>query len=297
MESRRLACSGWHFSSDADPFSRSSMSSSLGGSMGGSCLQQRAEGYPAYVFHEPLHSLTQSYSHAHSAAAHSQPHRGIPTSHGGTPTTPGGQPAGPGGAPYQPTTSTATGEFPLKDCLFVLAESSRPSTGTRFVATAALRVNQGRYLSASGIVSRALFQVLQRAAELPVHCSPMDTVFLLRLSLRMAIKRRYFSRENSSRPFQIIKSFINFDVLSAGKCCEQWFLAGKKLEERRFTREDRTVEGEERSRKFRFVSRAPRHSTRVEFAEPRPSRLKHTRSVPLKLSLDYTHSRILSARL
>lgn len=89
---------------------RSSMSSSLGGSMGGSCLQQRAEGYPAYVFHEPLHSLTQSYSHAHSAA-HSQPHRGIPTSHGGTPATPGGQPAGPGGAPYQPTTSTATGEF------------------------------------------------------------------------------------------------------------------------------------------------------------------------------------------
>lgn len=99
---------------DMDAFLiRSSMSSSLGGSMGGSCLQQRAEGYPAYVFHEPLHSLTQSYSHAHSAAAaaHSQPHRGIPTSHGGTPTTPGGQPAGPGGAPYQPTTSTATGEF------------------------------------------------------------------------------------------------------------------------------------------------------------------------------------------
>ncbi|EGI62491.1 Paired box protein Pax-6 [Acromyrmex echinatior] len=93
------------------PDTYSSMSSSLGGSMGGSCLQQRAEGYPAYVFHEPLHSLTQSYSHAHSAAAaaHSQPHRGIPTSHGGTPATPGGQPAGPGGAPYQPTTSTATG--------------------------------------------------------------------------------------------------------------------------------------------------------------------------------------------
>ncbi|XP_024944117.1 paired box protein Pax-6 isoform X2 [Cephus cinctus] len=91
------------------PDTYSSMSSSLGGSMGGSCLQQRAEGYPAYVFHEPLHSLTQSYSHAHSTAAHSQPHRGIPTSHGGTPTTPGGQPAGPGGAPYQPTTSTATG--------------------------------------------------------------------------------------------------------------------------------------------------------------------------------------------
>ncbi|OAD62381.1 Paired box protein Pax-6 [Eufriesea mexicana] len=90
------------------PDTYSSMSSSLGGSMGGSCLQQRAEGYPAYVFHEPLHSLTQSYSHAHSTAAHSQPHRGIPTSHGGTPTTPGGQPAGPGGAPYQPTTSTAT---------------------------------------------------------------------------------------------------------------------------------------------------------------------------------------------
>ncbi|KMQ84094.1 paired box protein pax-6, partial [Lasius niger] len=92
------------------PDTYSSMSSSLGGSMGGSCLQQRAEGYPAYVFHEPLHSLTQSYSHAHSAAAaaHSQPHRGIPTSHGGTPTTPGGQPTGPGGAPYQPTTSTAT---------------------------------------------------------------------------------------------------------------------------------------------------------------------------------------------
>ena len=86
------------------------MSSSLGGSMGGSCLQQRAEGYPAYVFHEPLHSLTQSYSHAHSSGAHSQPHRGIPSSHGGTPTTPGGQSAGPGGAPYQPTTSTATGE-------------------------------------------------------------------------------------------------------------------------------------------------------------------------------------------
>ena len=79
--------------------------------MGGSCLQQRAEGYPAYVFHEPLHSLTQSYSHAHTTAAHSQPHRGIPTSHGGTPSTPGGQPAGPGGAPYQPTTSTATGKF------------------------------------------------------------------------------------------------------------------------------------------------------------------------------------------
>ena len=90
------------------------MSSSLGGSMGGSCLQQRPEGYPAYVFHEPLHSLTQSYSHAHSTAAHSQPHRGIPTSHGGTPTTPGG-PAGPGGAPYQPTTSTATGESPYTD--------------------------------------------------------------------------------------------------------------------------------------------------------------------------------------
>lgn len=88
----------------------SSMSGSLGGSMGGSCLQQRAEGYPAYVFHEPLHSLTQSYSHAHSAAAHSQPHRGIPTSHVGTPTTPGGQPTGPGSATYQPTTSTATGE-------------------------------------------------------------------------------------------------------------------------------------------------------------------------------------------
>jgi len=104
--------SSWLFF-DTDAFlTRSSMSSSLGGSMGGSCLQQRAEGYPAYVFHEPLHSLTQSYSHAHSAAAaaHSQPHRGIPTSHGGTPTTPGGQP-GPGGAPYQPTTSTATGEF------------------------------------------------------------------------------------------------------------------------------------------------------------------------------------------
>ncbi|XP_043268735.1 paired box protein Pax-6 isoform X2 [Venturia canescens] len=91
------------------PDTYSSMSGSLGGSMGGSCLQQRAEGYPAYVFHEPLHSLTQSYSHAHTTAAHSQPHRGIPTSHGGTPTTPGGQPAGPGGAPYQPTTSTATG--------------------------------------------------------------------------------------------------------------------------------------------------------------------------------------------
>lgn len=87
------------------------MSSSLGGSMGGSCLQQRADGYPAYVFHEPLHSLTQSYSHAHTTAAHSQPHRGIPTSHSGTPSTPGGQSAGPGGAPYQPTTSTATGKF------------------------------------------------------------------------------------------------------------------------------------------------------------------------------------------
>jgi len=96
------------------------MSSSLGGSMGGSCLQQRAEGYPAYVFHEPLHSLTQSYSHAHSAAAaaHSQPHRGIP-SHGGTPATPGGQPAGPGGAPYQPTTSTATGKFSSRELSFV----------------------------------------------------------------------------------------------------------------------------------------------------------------------------------
>lgn len=107
------SCSMNYFSIWMLFFSRSSMSSSLGGSMGGSCLQQRAEGYPAYVFHEPLHSLTQSYSHAHSAAAaaHSQPHRGIPTSHGGTPTTPGGQPAGPGGAPYQPTTSTATGEF------------------------------------------------------------------------------------------------------------------------------------------------------------------------------------------
>lgn len=104
---------------------RSSMSSSLGGSMGGSCLQQRAEGYPAYVFHEPLHSLTQSYSHAHSAAAaaHSQPHRGIPTSHGGTPATPGGQPAGPGGAPYQPTTSTATGEFSPRSICRILCSS------------------------------------------------------------------------------------------------------------------------------------------------------------------------------
>jgi len=112
----RLSCSLF-FYMDAFPI-RSSMSSSLGGSMGGSCLQQRAEGYPAYVFHEPLHSLTQSYSHAHSAAAaaHSQPHRGIPTSHGGTPATPGGQPTGPGGAPYQPTTSTATGEFSLLIC-------------------------------------------------------------------------------------------------------------------------------------------------------------------------------------
>lgn len=80
--------------------------------MGSSCLQQRAEGYPAYVFHEPLHSLTQSYSHAHTTAAHSQPHRGIPTSHGGTPSTPGGQPTGPGATPYQPTTSTATGKLP-----------------------------------------------------------------------------------------------------------------------------------------------------------------------------------------
>lgn len=92
------------------------MSGSLGGSMSGSCLQQRAEGYPAYVFHEPLHSLTQTYSHAHTTAAHSQPHRGIPTSHGGTPTTPGGQPAGPAGAPYQPTTSAATGKFPFPNC-------------------------------------------------------------------------------------------------------------------------------------------------------------------------------------
>lgn len=106
---------------------RSSMSSSLGGSMGGSCLQQRAEGYPAYVFHEPLHSLTQSYSHAHSAAAaaHSQPHRGIPTSHGGTPATPGGQPTGPGGAPYQPTTSTATGEFSTNFFCFSLSRLLR----------------------------------------------------------------------------------------------------------------------------------------------------------------------------
>lgn len=84
--------------------------------MGGSCLQQRADGYPAYVFHEPtLHSLSQSYSHAahQSAAAHSQPHRGIPGAGGhgpGTPTTPSGQPAGPGAPSYQPTTSTATGK-------------------------------------------------------------------------------------------------------------------------------------------------------------------------------------------
>lgn len=120
---RLLSCSLF-FDMDAFPI-RSSMSSSLGGSMGGSCLQQRAEGYPAYVFHEPLHSLTQSYSHAHSAAAaaHSQPHRGIP-SHGGTPATPGGQPTGPGGAPYQPTTSTATGEFSPRLICRVLCVSS-----------------------------------------------------------------------------------------------------------------------------------------------------------------------------
>jgi len=102
--------------------------------MGGSCLQQRAEGYPAYVFHEPLHSLTQSYSHAHSAAAaaHSQPHRGIPTSHGGTPATPGGQPAGPGGAPYQPTTSTATGKFSsLEPNVVGRTERGNCSAGTR----------------------------------------------------------------------------------------------------------------------------------------------------------------------
>ena len=78
--------------------------------MAGSCLQQRADGYPAYVFHEPLHSLTQS-AYSHAAQAHSQPHRGIPSSHAGTPTTPSGQPAGPGASPYQPTTSTATGEL------------------------------------------------------------------------------------------------------------------------------------------------------------------------------------------
>lgn len=86
------------------------MSGSLGGSMGSSCLQQRTEGYPAYVFHEPLHSLTQSYSHAHTTTAHSQPHRGI-TSHGVSPNTPGGQSTGPGGTTYQPTTSTATGNL------------------------------------------------------------------------------------------------------------------------------------------------------------------------------------------
>ncbi|XP_014209699.1 paired box protein Pax-6-like [Copidosoma floridanum] len=99
------------------PDTYSSMSSSLGGSMGGSCLQQRADGYPAYVFHEPLHSLTQSYSHAAhqsaaAAAAHSQTHRALPpSSHGpGTPTTPAGQPTGTSGSPYQPATSAATGQ-------------------------------------------------------------------------------------------------------------------------------------------------------------------------------------------
>ncbi|XP_014229940.1 paired box protein Pax-6-like isoform X2 [Trichogramma pretiosum] len=105
------------------PDTYSPMSSSLGSSMGGSCLQQRAD-YP-YVFHEPLHSLTQSaYSHAAhqsvAAAAHSQTHRGISSSGAhapGTPTTPGAQSAsGPGSASsYQPTTSTATGEFFFND--------------------------------------------------------------------------------------------------------------------------------------------------------------------------------------
>ena len=94
----------------------SSMSGSLGGSMGGSCLQQRPDGYPAYVFHEPLHSLSQSYSHAahqSAAVAHSQAHRGIPSGAHvpGAPTTPGAQgTAGHGAASYQPATSTATGE-------------------------------------------------------------------------------------------------------------------------------------------------------------------------------------------
>lgn len=95
------------------------MTSSLGGSMGSSCLQQRADGYPAYVFHEPLHSLSQSYSHAAhqsaAVAAHSQPHRGLPTSsHGPTASsTPGAQTGPPSSSSYQPTTSTATGKLLL----------------------------------------------------------------------------------------------------------------------------------------------------------------------------------------
>ncbi|XP_058789315.1 paired box protein Pax-6-like isoform X3 [Phymastichus coffea] len=103
------------YSSIPQPIATMPDTYSLGGSMGSSCLQQRADGYPAYVFHEPLHSLTQSYSHAAhqsaAAAAHSQPHRGLPTtSHAPTaPSTPGAQTAPPGSTPYQPTTSTATG--------------------------------------------------------------------------------------------------------------------------------------------------------------------------------------------
>lgn len=75
----------------------SSMTGSLGGSMSGSCLQQRAEGYPAYVFHEPLH-----YQHHTGISGRS----GIPTTshHTTSPGSTGAQTTGP--APYNPATST-----------------------------------------------------------------------------------------------------------------------------------------------------------------------------------------------
>ncbi|KAK0080889.1 hypothetical protein PV326_007936, partial [Microctonus aethiopoides] len=145
------------------PDTYSSMTSSLGGSMGGSCLQQRAEGYPAYVFHEPLHSLTQSYSHAHGTSAHSQPHRGIPTSHGGTPSTPGGQPAGPGGAPYQPTTSTATGVISAGVSVPVQIPSQNPDLAGNYWPRLHLLVGQESpppAIPTSGTITRPLLASL-----------------------------------------------------------------------------------------------------------------------------------------
>lgn len=77
----------------------------------GSCLQQRdpTGGYPAYMFHDPLHSLSSTYGHSRAAAAAAcnpaVAHAQSGTPHAGYSTGPGTPTSGP------PASTHGTGWF------------------------------------------------------------------------------------------------------------------------------------------------------------------------------------------
>lgn len=84
------------------------MSGSLSSmSAAGSCLQQRdpTGGYPAYMFHDPLHSLSSTYGHSRAAAAAAcnpaVAHAQSTTAHGGYSS----------GTPTSASGSTGTGKY------------------------------------------------------------------------------------------------------------------------------------------------------------------------------------------